>query len=492
MPKRMPRTTHAARCGITREQVERYRRDPMAFVEDLKIVSGRGECRFGDVMADFQRARYLDLLPALKAVAVGKEPVRRKHWWEATKGAGKDSDLAAALLWLLLFARRPLLVQVGAADKGQAAELQDAADFLLARNEWLKDRISSKLYALENSSNGARAEIISADIAGSHGSRPDVLILNELHAITKREFCENMMDNAAKMPFGVVVIATNAGIRQTWQWKWREQYRQDAESREKGGPGEWVFHCLRRPAPWLSESDLKDAQRRNTLKRYLRLFFGQWASPGGDAFSEEDIEAAVTLKGPVLHPEQGWLYGAGLDLGIKHDHAALVTVGARVGGGRIRVVKSQRWKPRLDTGEVDLIAVREAVLAEYREFGLGWVGYDPTQAVLMAQELRRHEVPMIEVQFRGQNLDLMARSLMTAFRSRVIDLYRDAELINDIYRLSVEERRMGGYKLTAVSDDEGHADAGIALSIVVPVMLDVANAEPEEETGGMPDRVVVY
>src|SRR5687767_11532942 len=125
----------------TIDQIRRFASDPGAFLDALRIPSAHGPQPFGKVMADFQRERFASIIPALKAVAVGDMPPVGRHWWEATKGASKDSDLACCLLWLLAFTFRPLTIQVGAADQDQADELRKAAKAILRLNPWLANRV---------------------------------------------------------------------------------------------------------------------------------------------------------------------------------------------------------------------------------------------------------------------------------------------------------------------------------------------------------------
>ena len=111
--------------------------DPFAFIESLALPSPSGERRFGDCMADFQRKRFKALTPALLALAAGAKPDIGRHCWDATKGASKDSDAAAGILWALAFSPRPLTIQVGAADQSQADELRKAAKARLRPKPWL-------------------------------------------------------------------------------------------------------------------------------------------------------------------------------------------------------------------------------------------------------------------------------------------------------------------------------------------------------------------
>ena len=103
--------------AVAAETLQRMATAPAIFQAELVIPSTIGPKRFADVMADFQQQCFSFINPALIAVALGKKPPTGRHWWEATKGASKYSDLAVCLLWLLAFTRRPLSCQVGAASQ---------------------------------------------------------------------------------------------------------------------------------------------------------------------------------------------------------------------------------------------------------------------------------------------------------------------------------------------------------------------------------------
>lgn len=245
--------------------------DPEQFRDSLILNGATGLVRYGDAVQPFQRQRYADLDSALVAVAMGEQPPCGRHWWEATKGASKDTDLGLCILWLLSHSERFLDIQIGAADRDQAGELKKAAQGILHHNAWLREAgIDIQQNAILNRRTGSRAHIVAADVAGSHGARPDVLIINELHAIKPghREFAQNLMDNARKVPNGVVVIATNAGDVGSWQWEWREYARNSPR---------WAFHRLAKPAPWIAESELEESERTNSPARHRRLWYGEWA-----------------------------------------------------------------------------------------------------------------------------------------------------------------------------------------------------------------------
>lgn len=442
--------------------IRAFATDPAAFQEALTIPSAHGTVRFGDVMGDFQRERFASINPALISIARGDKPEFGRHWWEATKGASKDSDLAVCLLWLLAFSKRPLTCQVGAADMDQADELRKAAKDILRLNEWLAGRIHLQSMKIVCKANGSECEIIAADVAGSHGARPDVLILNELSHVTKQEFAENLMDNAAKVPHGLAVIATNSGFEHTWQASWRKIALDSPR---------WKTHIYSRPSPWLDDAEMEEAKLRNSHARYMRLWHGVWASGAGDALDQEDIQAAIfPLLKPTVAPDPNWFYVGGLDLGIKHDHSALVVLGGNRKTQRIRLAHAQSWIPNPETGKVNLMAVERAVLDAHQRFNMKTCGYDPHQAALMAQRLELQLVRLKEVPFTGAALNLMASTLLDVFRSRRIELFDCPQLISDLRRLTIEEKSYG-YRLSATRDDTGHADLATSLAVALPLAV---------------------
>ncbi len=443
--------------------IRAFAHDPAAFQAALIIPSARGTAKFGDVMGDFQKERFAGINPALLSISQGNKPEFGRHWWEATKGASKDSDLAVCLLWLLAFSKRPLTCQVGAADMDQADELRKAAKDILRLNEWLATRIQLQAMKIVCKANGSECEIIAADVAGSHGARPDVLILNELSHVTKQEFAENLMDNAAKVPHGLAVIATNSGFEGTWQERWRAIAIDSPR---------WKTHIYSRPAPWLDDDEMAEAKRRNSHARFMRLWWGVWASGAGDALDAEDLQAAIfPLLKPTTTRDPEWFYVGGLDLGIKHDHSALVVLAGNQKTQRIRLAHAQSWAPDPETGKVNLMAVERAVLEAHQRFNMKTCGYDPYQAALMAQRLELQRVRLKEVPFTGTALNLMASTLLDVFRSRRIELFDCPQLISDLRRLTIEEKSYG-YRLSATRDDAGHADLATSLALSLPIAVE--------------------
>jgi len=475
--------------------LRRFQTDPMVFFNELRLPGVRG--RLGEAMAPFQRDAFQAMAPALRAIAIGRTPEICRFWVERTKGGSKDTDLAAVLLWLLVFSRRALHIQVGAADRDQADELRRAAVGIIRTNEWLGRIVDVLEHRLRNPRTGSEAEIIALDVFGSHGSRPDVLVLNELVHVPKREFAENLMDNTAKVGGSLTIIATNAGFMDTWQWRWREQARCS---------GRWWFQKVAEPAPWLDPAAIEEAERRNPPSRFRRLFRGEWISGTGDALDPTWIDRSIRDSGPMAGRQFCWRFGAGLDLSTRHDFSALVVVGRHVGGFRVerverrpatrierilretgaahvnaadevreiwedpkeayRLADARVWRP--SGGSIDLGVIEREVVRQWRRFRFV-LYYDPWQGEYLGQRLRRHGMRAEPLAPTGSNLEAQARELLSAFREGRLDLYEsdDAsrQLVRDLRSLSIVEKSYGYRLVSASARREGHGDVAAAFAL---------------------------
>lgn len=504
------------------DQLRAMAADPAAFQAAIVIDSASGKRPLGEVMADFQRERFALLNPALLAIARGEKPEIGRYWWEATKGASKDSDLAICLLWLVAFCPRLLTIQIAAVDEDQADEVRKAAKKILHNNDWLANYVEILTLAIvsKRSSGGPRADIIAADAPGSHGARPDVLILNELTHAKNREFCETLLDNASKVPHGLVVIACNAGHIGTWQEQWREIAVAD--------PSRWIVHVYDKPAPWLDERELAEARKRNSRERFARLWGGEWVSATGQGIPPENITAAFAPRHrdgkprrPIVKPKPGWIFVAGLDLSTARDTTALVVVAKHVGcnqlietprdldpeprsivaqrelgmlpprqqfdekviqiagTGKLRLACVRHWKPTPGK-RMKLSVVEAAVLEAHQRLGLAAVAFDPWEAALLSERLENAGINMVQTNFSGSNLVAMASAMLEEFADKNIALFPHDQLEADLRKMAIVEKSYGMRLAAKRSNSEGHADLGTALALAVLASREFT--EPEGDT----------
>ncbi len=313
-----------------------YAADPMAFFQDVFLVPGG--VQFSDIMADFQRDFLIQVAPCLLAIARRQRPPQRGLWAEMVKGAGKDTLAALSILWLLLFAPWNVLIQCGADDQKQAGELRRSALDWIKANAWIADRIEVQAYSILNTVTGAVAEILTSDASSSHGSRPDLLVLNEVSHITGEPFAQTLLDNFTKMPDAFGLLCTNAGELMTWQWRWRELYRNDPR---------WYFVKVTQTPAWQTPEDIEEARRRNPPARFRRLYRGEWVTPGGDALPPDSIERSIVHQGPLLerNKQNHLICGLGIDGAVSGHHASIVVLAGSHREQKLRIARVIDFPP---------------------------------------------------------------------------------------------------------------------------------------------------
>ncbi len=289
---------------------------------------------------------------------------------------------------MLTFATRPIRGFAYAADRDQARLLRDAMQTLTRLNPLLGSTLSIESFRVKNIADShpgrdGELSIESSDAASSWGVLPDLIIADELtHWPGDGTLWHSLVSSAAKRANCLFIVIANAGVGQgtSWQWTVRENARTSPD---------WYFSRLDGPkASWITEKTLAEQKRLLPDAVYRRLWMNQWSTGGGDALDAADIEAAVTLDGPMWSNLPGHSCIAGLDLGVKRDHSAFVVLACDHSTARVKLAWVESWKPT--AGEsVNLERVRMGVLTQSQRLGITGVFYDPWQCEYLAQRLRK-------------------------------------------------------------------------------------------------------
>ncbi len=491
--------------SLYRQYVENSANDFLLFARGLMIPSATGPQLFKDCIADFQLEFLEAIAKPLQALRDGTMPKWRRFWLERTKKASKDADLALIVAWLMAFPKRPFKIQIIASNQKQAGIVKTRIEDLLHFNLWLKKRIRVVQNRIMGTTiaGGLVKTVIEATgtAGGAHGETPDLLILNELVHVERWNVMETHRNNADGVPQGIVIISTNAGFKGTKAEVWRKIAIKSKR---------WLDFIWHKIAPWVDPEDVKEAKDRNDPFEYSRLWLGKWISGRGGAVTEEDMNACFREDlQPLTEAENGWLYGAGLDLGISHDHAGIVVVGANAKESRIKIGYIRDFPPSVMGGgeklEVDIEAVEAACVWAFKTFNLGWFGYDPAAGgSFTAQRLIKLGVPMQEMTFSSpSNLKIMGQCFVQALKERKLECFESEEMRRDMGKFEIEAKVPSGFVLKAVSDEYGHADVGTALVIALPHAMELLgyyfsgdhvysmeNKEPlsDEEIDDLPDE----
>jgi hypothetical protein len=470
--------------------------DPAEYRKVLRIDTGKGIELLGKVMEPWQRRDFEAMDSAWQCVAYpdftpAEQPPRRAYL-ERPRGHSKTNDIAVMVSWVLASSEHQINGDAIAADREQARLLKRAIDRICRFNPWVGCKLKITRNRVENVDTKSVMTILSSDSSTVYGTTPDFIVADELTHWPSEEMWSAIFSASAKRPRSVMVVIANAGAGQgkpdgeggSWQWRVREGARLSPR---------WYFHWLDGPqASWITEDDLTEQRSFLPPKAFRRLWMNQWTTEGGDALDAADIEAACRLLRHQEGPYPGWIYGCAFDLSTKHHHSAFVMLGTLPGTGRVTLARIRSWKASESGGTVDLQAVEADIVEDIKGFGPAFCAFDPSQAVLLAQRLERQTgCSMIERAFIGKEPDKMARDLLTAFRTRRIDIWRHEELLYDLRQLSIIERKWG-MKIEAPSDRQhGHADRAIALLMCLGPMLEFSEQEPENLTSsGLPDQLV--
>lgn len=434
---------------------------------------------FQSVLEPWQKKDFEALDPGWEMVAGLRDaaPFSRAYL-ERPRGHSKTTDIGSMALEILYLSKQMISGIAAASDQDQARLIRNAIQGMVTMNPWLSERIDVQNYRVVNRHTGSVLEIISNDAGSSYGFTPHFVIVDELTHWKKPDLWESLFSSAAKRPHCMLVIIANAGLGMgiSWQWDLRESCRQSDK---------WYFSSLDGPqASWITEESLEEQRSILTRLSYTRLWLNQWVRESGEGLEWSDIEAALTLSGPQPRGT-GRYYLAGLDLGLRNDHAALAIVGIDVEEQRFFLADLKSWAPADFGGQIDLAEIRHACIEAHRQYHLSGFVYDAYQAVLMMEDVAREAADMcatlpgyrpmrlIEFKFNAEGMSWMAETLLSVFRNHRIDLYRHDALLDDLMRVQIEEKAIG-YKLTARRDEKGHADRAIALGMVLPYAVEGA------------------
>jgi phage terminase large subunit-like protein len=343
--------------------------------------------------------------------------------------------------------------------------------------------------------------MLSADAATSYGITPHFVVVDELTHWPARDLWDSLLSSAAKRESCLMLVISNAGYGDSWQWHTREAIRTDPD---------WYFSRLDGPcASWITPKRLAEQRRLLPEIAYLRLWMNQWTAGQGDALREDDIRGATTLQGPLARSERGWVYVAGLDIGLSKDATALAVLGRHVGyaeeapapaapvygaemaalvdlgfiepnldspdtnattyqysepgSGRLRLADLRVWQAQRG-GKVSLESVETAIVALNERFGLRSVACDPWQAAYLVERLRKRGIRTESVDQTPNTLKAMATEVLEAFGERTIELYQQDRLMADLRALRAEEKSYG-VRLTSPRGPRGHGDTATALAL---------------------------
>lgn len=422
--------------------------DALHVLHALVLESGE---RWGAVAAPFQREDAAAILEPAP-----DEP--RLHFLTRPRGGSKTSDLAGVAI-------AALLEQFGPGDQGyavaadadQAALLVDAAGGFLQRTSELSGLLVVERKRIVTPS-GAAINVLPADGPSAFGLRGPLFIVDEIAQWAQtpepKRVWEAVVSAVPKRKGARLVLLTTAGDPAHWSRKVLDRAVESSR---------WRVHEVPGPVPWIEPEALEEQRALLLPSQFARLHLNQWLASEDRLTTADDVAKCVTHPA-VLEPQRGKRYVIGLDIGIKHDATAIAVAHAEEDAGATRVVVDQvrafvpsRGKP------VDLAVVEATVEELARSYNGARVVFDPHQAALMTQNLRRRGVKLSEYVFSQQSISRLALNLYQLLRDHRIGLPDDAELLDELASVELRETSPGVYRVD--HSRNAHDDRAIAVGL---------------------------
>ncbi len=358
----------------------------------------------------------------------------RRHWIGRSKGYSKTRDAAGLSLVALLTQLPPgATAYAAASDSDQAGLLRQSMAAFVTNTAALQDQVTIESRRVVAHRRGTDLVVLAADTAGSHGLRPHWLVVDELanwpDSERHRAFFDSLWAGLPKTPDSRGVVITTAGSPGHFSRRILEAAQADPL---------WRVSDLHGPPPWINRSEVEAERRRLFPSTFARLWLNEWAEADDAIASADDVVAACVLQGPNA-PEPGTRYIATLDLGTRNDRTVAVIAHAKREdiGTRVVVDRMNVWTPR-PKSPVSLDDVRLWLVEMCRSYRAR-LHYDPSQAYLMVEQLRRAGVGCTEFVFTSSSVGRLATALMQALRGHLIDLPDDKDLRDELLTVRLRE-----------------------------------------------------
>jgi hypothetical protein len=364
-----------------------------------------------------------------------------------------------------------------AADRDQGRLLLDSIDGFHARTPELRGALEVGAFRVAAPRRKAVLELLAADGPSAWGLRPYLAVADELAqwpaTPSARSVWEAVATAAAKLAGARLVVLTTAGDPAHWSYKVLEHARSDPL---------WRTSEIEGPPPWLSPERLEEQRRRLLPSAFARLFENRWTASEDRLVDPDDLRACVVLDGH-LPPARGRRYVIGLDVGIRHErtaatvcHAERIVEGGEARGVRVVLDRLQVWAGRGRAHEVQLDEVAEWIAWASSSYNRAEVVFDPSQAILLAQQLRRRRVRMEEFTFHPRSISQLALDLHGLIRSRSLLLPDDPDLLDELEHVRLRETSPGTYRID--HDPDRHDDIAIALGLAAQRLVSTSEFGP--------------
>jgi phage terminase large subunit-like protein len=466
---------------MTLKDLRRYALSPIAFIDDLVT---RNETSAAFRLAPHQR----DVLRlAFTFDDQGRLPYDT-FLYSCPKKSGKTTMNAALTVWWAFTQEAPNEVLVIANDYDQAQSRVFGAIARLIRNNRVlteSANIQGRQIVL---SNGTKIVPLASDYAGAAGSNHGFTSWDELWGYSS-ESSRRLWEELTPVPTrqnSIRFVTTYAGFEGESRLLW-DLYRQGVDKLEhpEGGATRlgsdlpvfanrasrlFAYWDHARRMSWQTPEYYETQRRTLRPSTFLRLHENRWAASESVFITPELWDSCVGDSRSPLLPERAHPLFVGVDVGIKHDAAAVVAVTWDTIKGKLILAAHRIWRP-LPREPLDIEATVEAYLRQlHSRYCLRKILVDPYQLHRSTMTLKAAGLPIEEYPQTTANTTQMGQTLYDLLNGKNIELYPASDLREHaLNTVAIEHQR--GFRIAKEKTDK-KIDAIVALAMACVAAID--------------------
>ena len=406
------------------------------------------------------------------------------------KKQGKTTLMSALALYHLLSTPDADCV-IAAASRDQASIMLRQAQGFIRRSEGLKERLLVKQREIVHRVHDGRIRILASDVDTADGVIPTLALVDELHRHKSADLYGVFRDGLGPRDGKLVTITTAGADQNSVLWKMRQKAIDSGVTREgaymRAGTGAFVLH------EWSLEpdQDLDDVELVKTANplsvmtverlrerhdspsmapwQWARFACNVWTQ-GEEAWLPIGVWDSHRRKGAIPEGAAVWL---GIDLGLKHDSAAIVAVSEE--SEKHYRAEAVILTPPGDGESLDIAEVEAAVRRAAEKWDVQAAAYDPWRFERSAQILGDEGLLMVEYPMTNVRMAPASEALHEAIMAGLIVHSGDEALASHV-NAGVPTETERGWRLTKRKAKD-KIDALIALVMA----YDIASRKPEPE-----------
>ena len=449
--------------AITEDHLARWRRDPIAFIEEaLRDPETGRRFKLNPAQRRFVRR-------AFKLTKAGRLPYPELVF-SGPKKSGKTT-LAAMMMIYVVLILGPRFAEgvVVANDLEQAVARVFQAVSRIVEASFAPGEATVTSSRVEFRANGGTITAIASDYAGAAGGNANIVCFDELWAFTS-ERSHRLWDEMVPPPTRKVacrLTTTYSGFEGESELL-QTLHRRGLKGKEVA-PDLYeqakmlMFWTERFTAPWQTKAWREQMREQLRPNAYLRMIENKWVSSESSFVELEWWDACVDPGGRPVVADRGRAVWLGVDASVKRDSTAIVAVTWDAALKKVRLVAHKVFQPSARE-PLDFEQAVEGTILNWRtRFRVREVRYDPYQMQAVAQRLAKANVPMVEFAQTVGNLTEASNNLYELVKGGNLLAYPDAAIRLAVQRtVAVESSR--GWKLDK-SKQSHRIDVIVALAM---------------------------